>query len=491
MSHSSPKFLEDLNSRVKARMFGWSVGPVAVVATALSLLLLRLWNLEAAPPGFYSDEMNVAANTVCLRHTGVDLWGNGWSFGTGGPVNARGYVLGFTGHTHMLASVWFVLAGDSIAAARSFAVLISLVIVACATGIAYNFVGRSGAVWALGLSAVSPWTWTLSRVGFLTDFGNMHLFIGLWLLTRHVRRRDDPRIHEVVVAGLLFGVSLWSPYSTFATGFSAIVFSLYLLRQKRLPGATALFWTNLAASYAVWQFSLGKFSNTRIGQMAIFDELAREQTVLNKVTALVRICWNGLFEYLSLDFWVFKGDTNLRHHSGWGGQLSWPQILLVALSPIAVVIAWRIRLKLTGVVNLLTVSAIGIIGGLLTTMITGEGPHANRLLVAAPFFVLGCVAIGMTLTPYLKFLPVMCVVLGVSFFSFFLQDYFSDYPVRADGWFQSDIRREGEIARRTGDFSTFYSKKDSFIAKYGLLAKPGLIFFEAAGSGKGCPGYGK
>jgi hypothetical protein len=97
----------------------------------------------------------------------------------------------------------------------------------------------------------------------------------------------------------------------------------------------------------------------------------------------------------------------------------------------------------------------------------------------------------MTLTPYLKFLPVMCVVLGVSFFSFFLQDYFSDYPVRADGWFQSDIRREGEIARRTGDFSTFYSKKDSFIAKYGLLAKPGLIFFEAAGSGKGCPGYGK
>lgn len=50
MSHSSQKFLEDLNSRVKARMFGWSVGPVAVVATALSLLMLRMWNLEAAPP---------------------------------------------------------------------------------------------------------------------------------------------------------------------------------------------------------------------------------------------------------------------------------------------------------------------------------------------------------------------------------------------------------------------------------------------------------
>ena len=464
----------------------------SVVVAAVVLLLARFWRLDSVPPGFHSDEMTMLANSVCLRHTGVDLWGHGWGFSSGGPVNAYGYVIGTPIHYNVVYALWLFIAGDSITAARSLEVVISLVMVACTTGIVYNFLGRRAAVWALALSAISPWTWALSRVAFIhTEFLSMHLFIGVWLLSRHIRRGDDPTTKELIIAGLLFGVSLFSPYSTIPTVLVAVLFSAYLYMRGRLWRPIGMVWACVLATYIPLQVGLSKYTNERIGQMEIFKALEAENSILGKGMKLIQITWDRLAEHLNIDYLVLKGDGNLRQHSGWGGELSWPQILLLALLPVFIYVVYKRASDYRRELQLMCIACVGALGGLLTASMAGEQTHANRSLPAAQFLVLGCVAVAITLAPLKKYLSTACVVLGILFARYYLNDYFTKFAVRSDFYFQSDVRAAGERAQATGDYQGFRGQLPQFMQKYGLLADVSLVYYEAEGSGKGCPGYGK
>lgn len=467
-------------------------GPLECLVIALSVvfLLARFWRLGTTPPGLHSDEMSYLANSVCLRHTGKDVWGHGWGLISGGPVNAYGYSVGFPLHYNVLYAAWLFIAGDSIAAARSYEVLISLVIVACTVGIAHNFLGRRAAVWALALSAVSPWTWALSRVAFIhPEFYTMHMFIGLWLLTRHVRRGDDPTTKELVIAGLLFGVGLFSPHSTIPSAFVALLFSVYLWRKTANRRQIGQYWVGIIATYALMQMGLRKYAGERISQMDIFTQLEGRKTLFDKAVGFAQISWEQLKHHLSVDFFLRHGDANLRHHSGWGGEFSWPQALLAALLPVFVYVVYKKYSTYKKQIDLFVLSIVGALGGLLAASMAGGQTHANRSLVSAPFLILGCAVIAVVLTPMFKQLPVVCLALGILFAGYYARDYFTKFPARADFYFQTDVRRAGERARATGDYEGLKAQLPDLIRKYGLLADVGIVYYEAAGSGKGCPGY--
>lgn len=506
MDKRNKSLSEQLTGTVNGVIGKYGLAECSIVAVAVVLLLARFWRLSNTPPGLHSDEMTMLANSVCLRHTGVDLWGHGWGFSSGGPVNNYGFVIGTPFHYNAVYAAWLFIAGDSITAARSLEVIISLVVVACTVGIAHNFLGRRAAIWALALSAISPWTWALSRVAFIhPEFNTMHTFIGIWLLTRHVRRGDDPTTKELVIAGLLFGVGLFSPYSTIPTALVALLFSAYMYRRSKVRRPIGYFWVSLAATYVPLQVGLSKYTNERIGQMDIFKNLESKSTLVDKAIAFVQITWDRLLQHLSLDFMVLNGDNNLRQHSGWGGELSWPQILLMALLPVAVYILYTKATKHRREIELGCLALAGALGGLLTASMAGEQTHANRSLAAAPFFVLACVVVALVMAPMVKYLTVACVGLGLVFSALYLDDYFNKFPTRrelsitsqgpmvADTTlaFQIGVREAGERAQRSGDFQGFRAQLPSFMQQYGLLADVGMVYFEAAGSGKGCPGYGK
>lgn len=479
-----------VSAGIKSLILKYGAIECLVVVASLAILMARFWRLNSTPYGFHSDEMSILANAVCLRHTGVDLWGHGWGLSSGGPLNAYGFVLGFPLNFNAAYVGWLYLAGDSIVAARSFEVVISLVIVGCTVGIANNFLGRRAALWALGLSAISPWTWALSRVAFLhPEFCTMHMFIGLWLLTRHIGRGDDPTTKELVGAGLLFGVGLFSPYSTIPTGLVAVLFGLYLYRKNRAWRPIGNFGVALMATYVPLQMVMSKYTSERISQMDVFKRLNTESTLLGKGVALTRITWDRLMQHLSLDFLATHGDGNFRQHSGWGGALSWPQLVLVALLPVCVYVLYKSFRRYEREIELLALSIVGALGGLLTASMAGEQTHANRSLAAAPFFILGCVTVAVVLAPTIKYLTMACLVSGVLFSGYYLHDYFVKFPARSDFFFQSDLRRGGEIVRQGGDLATYRATLPGLMQRYGILSDIGMVYYEAAGSGKGCPGY--
>ena len=461
-----------------------------VVSFSLFFLLLRFWRIGTVPLGFHSDESVALANSICLRHTGVDLWGNSWSFFSGGPVNGAGYSVGAPSHLFAVYSLWLYLVGDSIAAARSFEVLISLIIVACTVGIANNFLGRRGALWALGLSAISPWTWSLSRVAFVTpNFLSMHLFVGLWVITRHLRRKTGPSNLEVTASGLLLGMAASRYYSALSTVMIAGFISWYLFRRDEPAKRPLVFIGAITATFFAMQLGLSKYSAKRIAQMSISDELRNESSVLGKVTTVIRITWENLLQHLSPNFLIFHGDSNRRQHSGWGGELSWPQILLVALVPVLIVMLKRQPAHYRRERQLALVASLGAAGGLLTSSATGELVNANRALVSAPFLILLCVVVGSVVSARVPLLIVLAIGSGLIYFGLFANNYFSDYAMSSARPFHSDIRLAGEEARRTGDFGAFWQRLPEFAKRYGLQSEVGLVFYEAAGSGRGCPGY--
>ncbi|TEX45896.1 MAG: hypothetical protein B7C54_12770 [Acidimicrobiales bacterium mtb01] len=475
-------------------MFGFSRAPLelSVILASLLLLMMRLWQVGKIPAGFHSDETMMFANSMCLRHTGHDMWGESWGFFSGGPVNSYGFFIAAPFHLSLTYGAWLYLAGDTIAAARSFSVLISLVVVACIVAVAYNLLGRRGAVWTLALSAVSPWTWTISRVAWVhTEFITMHLFIALVVLTRHFRRDRPPSNTELFWGGLFIGVALSQFYSTLSAAIIAVLAMVYVYRPTRNRAKPAILIAGLVTSLVPFQMGFGQYAGNRALQMASFQELETKKGIIDKTWTLARITLEHFWQHVGPDFMIFEGDPNLRHHSGWGGELSWPQILLLALLPIAAYVIYKNFTVNRRYAIPIVLSMGGALGGLLTSSATGEQVNANRALVSAHFLVLGCAVIGLVVSPVLKKLPVVCVVLGLVFSALFLHDYFTGYGDRSRGWFQYEVRVAGEQAQLTGDFEGFYRQIPDFTRKYGLLSERGLLFYEAAGSGRGCPGYGR
>lgn len=483
--------MASLTNAVRTLALRVSVGENVVIVAAVVLLLARFWRLDSSPPGFAADEIWFAANPVCLRHTGADIWGNGWGIGSGGVVNNFGTSTGWPLHLNVLYVLWFTLAGDSIMAARALEVMISLVTVASTVGIAHNLLGRTASIWVLALSSISPWMWAVSRFALLIPGPSIaHIFLGLWIASNHVRRADRPRNIELVAAGLSFGVGLLYPHTALTSLLVIVFMGVYLARSSRRWLSISLFLVATSISFLYMQIAVGKYSSDRVRSVGgVFSQLRSDQSVMEKAVTVVDATWGFLLRHLSLDFLVFRGDRNPRHHSGWGGMLSWPQILLLALVPLVAVAFITNKSSLRREAQVLLFSAVAIFCGLMTASISAQGiPHANRSLTSAPFFVLGCAAIAVVMTPRVKFLAVICCVVGGVFFASYLRDYFTEFPVRADVAFSGEIRREGERAQKTGDFAGFYAQLPRFINMYGPTTERAFVYFEAAGSGRGCPG---
>ena len=163
-------------------------------------------------------------------------------------------------------------------------------------------------------------------------------------------------------------------------------------------------------------------------------------------------------------------------------------MLIIALLPFGLYVLDRNFEQHRRHLAILVLSIGGALGGLLTSSVTSEQVSVHRSLVSAHFLVLGCAVIALELSPILKTLTTACAVVGAVFGLSFLHDYFDEYRTRSRQRFQDDIRAAGEVAQLTGDFASFY---DRFRNSLGLTAccRKRVIFYEAARSGQGCPGF--
>jgi len=410
----------------------------------------RFVGLEVAPPGFWVDEAAISTQVICLRDTGFDWWGKDH------PLFSQVLGNGFTTPTWMyLAAAWTGVFGDRIAAFRSLAALAGTFTV---LGVAV-FVFRStesivASVFAALACAISPWAFLGSRVAWDPSLAPAFLAWGLALTAPGLM--TVPR-WQLGLAGVLFSLAAYSyPPARLTVVILLLligVFAFVQSRQERfdtrgfLFGAGALYGSFLLCCLPLIDLTLSGELQGRFDRLAIWNRdylAARGDTSASMV---VRVFLEESAKFLHPDYWIFRGDANLRHHFGFGGMLSTVD-LLAWLGFIGLFL--NRRLSRDSVVPILFLFA-GLIAAILPAALTMEGnPHALRSNTSI-VFLSGLTGLFLAEAQKCwKRTAAAIFFVGALSAAFYGWVFFKVYPARAATWFhQAQIQVIEERLRQS------------------------------------------
>lgn len=344
---------------------------------------LRWVGLNFSPPGFNVDEAAGAAQVLCIQQTGHDFFSHHFPFfaeGIGGG--------GYTGPYLYGEVLWTSIFGSSIGSFRSFlALLTSLTIL-----FLYRWVRRRAgervALYAALSASIMPWAFQFSRIANDLPLFVLFLVMALWASDLHFRGRK-------------IGLFAFVPLVVFLGASIPFVGRLKVL----------VLWSD---------YSINPYLNAN--GFDLFAGFVKQ-----------------LLEHFSSAFLFWKGDANLQRSIGTVGMLSWLDDVAV-LGALVFLIrsgAWSNAEK-----TLLKISLVGIVIGVLPSALTWEAvPHAGRSIAAWPFFAVFTGLMLSKLEQLFKNSRIPAagfLVVAVGFFSFYLCHYFTDYPVRAQPYFQSE-----------------------------------------------------
>ncbi|OWY70959.1 hypothetical protein B7486_15300 [cyanobacterium TDX16] len=210
-----------------------SIAPL--VAIVLIGAGLRLWRLDAVPPGINQDEAVHAYDAWCLLKTGRDHDGASW------PIFFRAF-----GDYHPGPYVYTIIPfeavlGLRVLAARLPAALIGIAGVPLAYLLVRKRYGNSAGLLAAALLAISPWHVHLSRLAFEAGTCPTLLLLGYVLLqSAHLSQpaaslRGSSRARQLLMlltAGLVFGLTTWTYHAMRLVVPALLIVTLWLYRRQ-------------------------------------------------------------------------------------------------------------------------------------------------------------------------------------------------------------------------------------------------------------------
>lgn len=453
----------------------WLVGLGLLLLTAL---VVRVWQLGSLPPSLYWEEAAIGYDAYSILQTRRDHHGNFL------PVAAVESFGDWKPALYVYAIIPFLLVFDLSAwAVRMPSVVSGMAIVAFIGWLVWQMScgNKLKTLLAVGLAALNPWLFFISRVGFEVNLSVALIIIGVaagwcglekyrrdttgwWSLllsavclvlsmyAYHAARLIAPLlglgvfVHWLVV--VFHHLGLWSlKGSVFSVqGFISLL-SVVVTHQSKLIVAS-LRWLTIGGVVLVLLTPLivhlaNPFSRTRLSQTSILTDLSYLETSnqareLAGDTVLARIFFHrywylggeilaNYFSYFTLDFLFVSGDENLRHGSGFFGHFYYWDLLPLL---VGVVVLSRSKYRWW--------LAWWLVVGLLPAALTKTNPHALRALVVAPVFIIAVTEGWWRLVRFVqslglsKFAPTLLlatVIAGYGFFSaWYWRHYTKIYP---------------------------------------------------------------
>ncbi|MBN2250441.1 MAG: glycosyltransferase family 39 protein [Candidatus Altiarchaeota archaeon] len=418
--------------------------------TALILILLfsiaiRAYQLEAVPPGFFTDEVISAYDAYCLLHTGCD------GYGSFLPLFFRA-ADDYRDPIHTYSMVPFIIAfGPSVFSIRMVSVFYGTLAVLLTFILARKLFDDRTALLSALLLAISPWNYIFSRISFHAITYTPFFLSGLCLF--YVWLKDRKR-NYLKYSALSFGIGCYTYYPArlwipvFFIGLFLIHWKEIMKRRREVIVPLVIFAVFFAPLVYFLIFSPEK-STTRFESVSIFNEDLKKETMREMNSSAFLSSYAGsdtaVYAYiylknyrahLSPDFLFFKGDDNVRHSLRGFGKLHMFQLPLVFFGILLCLIrrGAREKLLLYWLATYPMAASITFIGV----------PHSIRTFNAVPLFDILTAYAFISLLSYaanrkikgcrriLK-IPVALFLISLSFYAAynvysFYDHYFNEYP---------------------------------------------------------------
>ncbi len=349
-------------------------------------LAVRVYRLDAIPPGIFVDETNAAGDALRL----LDGW-NAPPFGVGWYETPLGYAYYLAGLFHLLGTTYLALkAASLIPAVLTLPALYFL---------ARDLFGPRTALAALAFFALNRWHMTMSRWGWNEVAPPLFHVLTLAVLLRGVRTR---RLGDFALAGVIMGLGMYTYLASRLVVVAVLAYLAYraLVEQgflRRTAAGLGLFFLAYALTFAplLTTYAQNPFTFlNRTQQVSILNDMRQAALAgdrwpepipqlladLGLPPLSLRPLWQSLVRHARM-FHV-EGDWNPRHNLPGEPMLDPITGVLFLMG-----LVYALRHMRDHRYGLLVIGVtVPLLGGILT--LVREAPQAYRTLGVVPFLCL-------------------------------------------------------------------------------------------------------
>ena len=355
-------------------------------------ILARVWQFSQIPNSLYWDEVAIGLDARSLLATGKDLVGHSWLqplFTSYGDYKAPVYI--------WLVTLLGKIFGTGEGIIRLPSLMAGLGLLWLVYDLTKHLEPKSKKLPPLVLTslAITPWAIHFSRIGFESHLSLFWLVLMVWLAVK--------KSYWAGLAGVL-GI-----YSYISLRLIAPLLLLIFAWGKGLKYSVVGLIIFLAGS--LWLTTSPNYAASQQYRLSNDNLITAPISKIDKGRRFL----SNYFDFFEPKFLLTAGDPNLRHHSGFGGELLLVQGLLVliglAAKPNRLMVFW---LLLSPVVAALV----------------NETPHASRAIyMIVPLAYLA--GLGWQKLSKLKWLSWL-IIAGLTInLLVYLHDYFIHYPKRS------------------------------------------------------------
>jgi hypothetical protein len=448
------------------------VFPILLLVVIIFINLLRFLYLEQAPYGLIFDEETSGVTLQCLVEKGI------------APLNDQPYPLfGDVGignpkpPTYMYPGIlWVKLFGFSPYALRAFTVFFFNLAIIGLFAIGWQLRGWQCGLWIAAAASISPWTWTISRVGQEPSFLLAYLIWGIFLTLR-------ARKHwEFILAGLLFAAAAYTyPPARMITPSCILLLSLYGMKYldwKKYWGAL------IAASFSIaiipMIYSVMSDPSQTVRWQYVSITKPEYLALVGKTGSLfdiMSIAWDNLLRHTTPMYLFFRGLPDWGVGTWHQGIMSWIDVTALVLGIFWIIHVFpfkkdKVSSKTLAWGGFLAISLfVGVLPCAFTIMEYAGVGNNMRSISAWPFAMIAVGMIMHKVTEKWTWSWIPSILAVIIFASVFLNQYFTIYPQQGALFFRAPSLEMARNARSNTDWLNFLyaHHKDGFASRYFLM----------------------
>lgn len=431
--------------------------------------LLRVIKLDKIPLGLYSDEALFGYHSYCLAETGRDQDGNLF------PVFFKIFAEVHSGGVYYYcAALINKLLGPSVFSIRFTSCILGLISIFFTYKLLKLYFNKPEALVCAFLLTISPWHIQISRVGMEQSSLVCFFVISVYLFSLGLRGNDKYIIFSSIPIGLSFYSYVIARLFVPLFYFILLLLNYEKLKEKKkslficlliclimlLPFVKYSLKYNLQNRYNFLSITNKQFSLEPAKKE--FEELDLPFLTKNDYILVSAIFIKNYLRHMSTDFLLKNGDKNLRHHVGGRGQILeftfWMSIvgffylvfkrqkelyifpLWLFLFPVPASLTWEyVPHALRAVFGLPIFDILAAVGFVsLCSLVKRLLESENKVL-------------GIITSLFLFFL----VIRGGLDFKNYLNDFYSNYPLRSLSFFDYRIYAISNATKNMKDIDFF------------------------------------